>query len=315
MRIATFNVQNLRLRKDDGQPRLDGARDADMPQDMGAAALALDGTDRKLTARVLRQVDADVVALQEVFDQETLDYFHDHLLMPTGLAPYPYRICLPGNDGRGQDVALLSRFPIGQVESHVSLTPRQVGIEVEEMPGLGIGPDRPIFRRDCVTAVVGRLTLFLCHFKAPYPDVEAAWTVRRLEAMAVRRLVEQRFPHPSTGFWLLIGDLNEPGEHAPGRSRAIAPLIGDFSVDLLARVPEQDRWTYYDGDTGAYSRPDALLASPALGQGWPDVRPTIVRAGLGREVPDQGGPRLPEVGIHRPHASDHAALAVDFPGL
>ncbi|MBR9843261.1 MAG: endonuclease/exonuclease/phosphatase family protein, partial [Rhodobacteraceae bacterium] len=105
MRLVSFNVQNMRLRGS----HLDGARDRDMPEDLGPAAPLLDDYDRKLTAKVLAEANADVIALQEVFDQKTLDHFHDAYLLPTGTAPYPHRICLPGNDGRGLDVALLSR--------------------------------------------------------------------------------------------------------------------------------------------------------------------------------------------------------------
>ncbi|MDX5403422.1 MAG: endonuclease/exonuclease/phosphatase family protein, partial [Rhodobacterales bacterium] len=101
MRLASFNVQSLRLRWRDGQPRLDGARDGDLPDDQGAAAEALDAADRRLTAQVLARTDADVIALQEVFDIATLDHFHDSYLLDTGTAPYPHRHCLPGNDGRG----------------------------------------------------------------------------------------------------------------------------------------------------------------------------------------------------------------------
>jgi hypothetical protein len=41
----------------------------------------------------------------------------------------------------------------------------------------------------------------------------------------------------------------------------------------------------------------------------------MLRAGLAREVARFAGPRLAGVGRHRPHASDHAALAISFPGL
>jgi len=40
-----------------------------------------------------------------------------------------------------------------------------------------------------------------------------------------------------------------------------------------------------------------------------------VREGLGRESARYRGPRLAGVGTHRPHASDHAALAIDLEGL
>src|SRR5512145_124058 len=108
MRIATFNVQNLRLRHPAGRARLDGARDADVPEDSDQHAVALDLADRRLTAAVLAHANAEVVCLQEVFDMEALDFFHDHLLRHAGARPYPYRFCLPGNDGAGRNVALMS---------------------------------------------------------------------------------------------------------------------------------------------------------------------------------------------------------------
>ncbi len=301
MRIATFNVQNLRLRHPDGEGRLDGARDGDDDQDA-----ALDPVDRRLTAAVIRDLRADVVALQEVFDEETLDHFHDRVLVPAGVAPYPHRVCRPGNDGRGLDVAVLSRRPFGALRSHAGLKPADFGLDPPE----GFG-DQPVFRRDCLMVDLGPLTLFVCHFKAPWPDAEASWPVRRQEAEAVRQIVEARFGGEDA-LWLVAGDLNDP--ETPGApTRAIAPLDAPFAVDLTLRMPPAERWTLHDPGTGARFLPDALLVSPALAARWPAAVPEVIREGLSREA----GPgwRLPQVGEHRPHASDHAALVVEFPGL
>ncbi len=308
MRIATFNVQNLRLRRHGGEARLDGARDADVPEDLGADAAALDPLDRRLTAAVLRQADADLVCLQEVFDQATLDYFHDRFLMPGGAAPYPHRVCLPGNDGRGLNVAAMSRRPF-RATSHATETILSLGLDSRVLV-----PEELIFRRDCLAVAVGDLTAFVCHFKAPYPDPAAAWAVRRLEAEAVRRLVERRFAQPARALWLILGDLNEPAEEEAAE-RAIAPLTRDFAVDLLLRLPPGERWSYHLPESPNYSRPDALLASPALAARWPEARPEIHRAGLDRDAARYAGARLPGVGRHRPHASDHAALSIALPGL
>ena len=302
MRIATFNVQGLRLRHLAGKSRLDGARDGDERGD------ALDPVDRKLTAAVIRDLRADVVALQEVFDADTLDHFHDRVLLPEGVAPYPYRVCRPGNDGRGLDVAVMSRRPIGAVTSHASLRPEDLGLEPPE----GFG-DQPVFRRDCLAVEIGRLTLFVCHFKAPWPDAAASWPVRRLEAAAVRRIVEARFPDPAAALWLIAGDLNDPDP--PGPDRAIAPLDAPFGHDLAQRMPEAERWTLHDPVGGRRFLPDALIASPRLARDWPEAVPHVLREGLSREAGRDAGPRLAEVGEHRPHASDHAALVVEFPGL
>jgi len=307
MRIASFNVQNLRLRRRDGAPVLDGARDAD---EAGGTDPALDEADRRLTAEVIARTGADVVCLQEVYDLPTLDHFHDAFLRPTGAAPWPHRVCLPGNDGHGRDVALLSRRPLTEVASHARLLPADLGLA----PPAGMDPTTPVFRRDCLRAQVGALTLFLVHFKAPWPDAAAAWAVRRLEAEAVRRLVERRFGSDPEALWLILGDFNEPAGE-PGPARAIAPLLPPFSVDLLARVPVGQRWSYHLPEADLYSRPDGLLASAALARRWPAACPEILREGLAAGAERFGGPRLPGVGRHRPRASDHAALVVEFPGL
>lgn len=304
MRIATLNVQNMRLETGQGPGHLHGAWDGDAPEDSG-----LDPIDRRLTAELLTTLDADVIALQEVFDQDTLDYFHDHFLPQTGAAPYPHRLCLPGNDGRGLDVAILSRRPLDAVHSHAATTLTDLDIPAPE----GVNPDLPIFRRDCLMVTLGPLTLAVCHYKSPYPDEQRAWVLRRLEALATRRLIERRFDDPARDLWLVLGDLNEPS--APGAEPAIAPLTDGFAVDLLARMPPAEHWTYYDPHSGRYHCPDAMLASPALAGRYPDAVPQVVRKGLGREAARFDGPRLAQVGAHRPHASDHAALVIDFPGL
>lgn len=310
MRIGTFNAQNLRLRRPAGRPRLDGARDGDMPQDRTPRARALDLADRRLTAALIARADPDILCLQEVFDQPTLDFFHRHLLRATGAAPWPHRHCPPGNDGGGRDLAVLSRRPV-TVTSHAALTPADLDLP----PAPGQRPDRPVFCRDVLRVEMDGLTLFACHFKAPWPDPAPAWHLRRLEALAVRRLIERRFADPDRALWLVLGDLNEPVAADP--DPAIAPLTQGFAVDLLARMPAPERWTWALPGTGGaqVSRPDALLASAALARRWPNAVPRALRAGMGHEVAAHPGPRLPGVGRHRPHASDHALLILDLPGL
>lgn len=306
MRVATLNVQNLRLGQLHGHSKLHGAWDSDAPEDE-----CLDLIDRKLTAELLAEMRADVVALQEVFDLETLDYFHNEFLLATGAQPYPHRVCLPGNDGRGLDVALLSRRPIASIQSHASLKLADVDIE----PPKGVNPDLPVFRRDCLMVTIGPLTLIVCHFKSPYPDPAKAWVTRSLEALATRRVIERNFRTPETDLWLILGDLNEPNDPSVDHQSAIEPLRNGFAEDLMLRVPEKERWTYYDPHSGRYHCPDAALASPALARLCPTAKPVVVRKGLGIEAARFHGSRLAGVGSHRPHASDHAAVVIDFPGL
>ena len=310
MRIATFNVQNLRLRHEGEADRLSGAMDRDEVYETVRGDAALDPIDRLLTAAILKRANADVVALQEVFDKDALDHFHDRYLTAEGAAPYPYRVCLPGNDGRGYDVALMSRVPLQNVKSHAATT--VADLEIDNPPGRD--PAEPVFRRDCLSAQAGGVTLYVCHFKAPYPDPHGAWEIRRLEALSVRRLIEQQFEHPAEAHWLVLGDLNEPRVEARSE-RAIAPLTDGFAVDLVKRIPPDRRWSYHFEDDDSYSCPDAMLASPTLAAAWPDATPYYLREGLARDATRYAGRRLPGVGEHRPHASDHAALVIDLEGL
>lgn len=310
MRIATFNVQNLRLRHAADHAELSGAVDMFHQARPSRTDRGLDAIDRLLTAAILRRADADVVALQEVFDLETLDHFHDRFLVAPGVEPYPYRACFPGNDGRGFDVALLSRIKPHGVMNHAATTAAE--LDLETLPGRD--PGEPVFRRDCLVATIRSLTLFICHFKAPYPSPDEAWIQRRLEAQAVRRLVERQFANRDDALWMIVGDLNEPFAESH-EERAIAPLLGGFSVDLVQRVPAGQQWSFHMPEGDLYSRPDVMLASPALARRWPDAHPVYLREGLGRDASRYAGARLPGVGEDRPHASDHAALVIDLKGL
>ena len=299
MRIATFNVQNLRLRLRDGQPALDGAVDADMP-DLPRSA-ALDIADRVETARIIAEADADIVALQEVFDTAALDFFHDNFLLPAGATPYPHRVCLPGNDGRGLNVAALSRIAPEAIQSHAALTGADLGLDdlAAELR------DYPLFRRDCLRLDFREVSLFICHFKAPYPDPEKSRSVRHAEARGVRAVIEMAFERPEAERWIALGDFNEPARTGGAGTSALEPLKGGFAVDLMDRLPRGEDWTYETPDTHDHSRPDRFLVSPRLARELPEAIPRVLRAGM-----------TPPTSIgQRPHASDHALVFADFPGL
>jgi len=135
-----------------------------------------------------------------------------------------------------------------------------------------------------------------------------------MEALAVRKLVERNFGNDPTALWLVLGDLNEPSDPAD-HDPAIAPLLPPFSVDLLARMPKSQRWTFYNAQDDHYACPDAMLASSALAQRWPDTVPHTLRAGLDRAAHRATEARLADVGPHRPHASDHSAIVLDLEDL
>lgn len=270
----------------------------------------LDIADREETASVIAAAQAEIVALQEVFDIAALDYFHDTFLLRAGAAPYPHRYCIPGNDGRGRNVAALSRKRPINVISHASLT----GTDLR-FPDLSQDlRERPLFRRDCLELDFKGLSLFICHFKAPYPDPEKAQAVRDAEARAVRKIIESRFEHPDRNRWIILGDFNEPAIGDGTRTSALDHLKNGFSIDLLDRLTQGTDWTYELPGTHKHSRPDRILVSPRLAQEYPDVTPQILRAGMRERLHRPEGSTR-EAPRGRPRASDHALVYVDFPGF
>ncbi len=309
MRLATFNVQNLRLRQRQGRLVLDGAVDQDF--DVRPRSIDQDIADRQLTAKVIANVQADVLALQEVFDIQTLDFFHEQFLLQAGSPPYPARICLPGNDGRGLDVAVLSKRQPTHIKSHADMTGLDFGLTnlPEDLQNY------PLFRRDCLQLELKSFTLFVCHFKAPYPDVQKAQIVREAEARAVRKIVERSFPEPKDERWMIVGDFNEPSWGHGSDLSALAPLKQGFSEDLLDRLPRGNDWTFEVPDTHIHSRPDRIFLSPRLAQEYPKVVPQIVRTGMTRYLSEPGTLASGDAQQRRSHASDHALVYADFPGL
>jgi len=71
-------------------------------------------------AQVVRDVGADVMAMIEVEDRRALQQFSEKLLPSVKGVPYDQTMLIDGNDERGIDVGILSRYPIQRMRSHIS---------------------------------------------------------------------------------------------------------------------------------------------------------------------------------------------------
>ena len=165
------------------------------------------------TARVIAAVDADIFAMIEVEDRPGLVRFNENVLAPlleaSGREPYRYALVVDGNDARGIDVGILSRYPITDISTHVF-----------DLPGAP-----PIFSRDCaeyfldVPGIPGRLLMMINHFASKGSD-PSGMRRRVHQADRVRDIVAQRL---SQGFSRIVvaGDLND----TPA-SVSLAKLLG-----------------------------------------------------------------------------------------
>lgn len=200
------------------------------------------------TARVIAAVNPDIIVLVEVENRPTLERFHDQVLVPQLAAaqaqPYPHNMVIDGNDARGIDVGILSRFPIVRMRSHI--TDRVA--------------DRTVFSRDCPEYFLdlgqGReLVILPNHFASKGSD--RTGDRRRAQSMQAKKIYDSlRASHDHI---IVAGDLND---HPQG---------GSLDA-LLQQTDLRDAMSLsqYTGLPGTFQRAtaaeklDYLLLSPAL---------------------------------------------------
>ncbi len=239
-RIATWNVANS---GPTGRVTAAGYRsDYPKPEAEKAALRA-----------VLRRLDAEVVALQEMGPPAYLAELARDLARE-GLV-YPHRAI--AEDGEPRRNALLSRRPLRAVRTHHEV----------EFSHLG-QPTR--LRRGLLEATLdtpaGTVTLIVLHLKSPLSDDPRdprAEALRRAEAGAVRDRLWERFPDPRLTPFLVLGDCNE----VPS-GPAVQTLRRRGRTELLRLVPAADErgdtWTHHYRRGETYARVDLILLSPAL---------------------------------------------------
>lgn len=88
------------------------------------------------TARVMNDLEADVLGVVEAESRPVLAAFNTEILPAIGGAPFHHVMLIDGNDERGIDVGIMTgkNFPIGRLRSHVD----------DRLPN-----NSPVFSRDC----------------------------------------------------------------------------------------------------------------------------------------------------------------------
>lgn len=252
----------------------------------------------RMTARVIRDVKADVLAVVEAEDRIALKRFNEQLLKPLG-ADYDCIMLIDGNDDRGIDVGLMTKsgFDIGRIVSHVD----------DSVNG------QRTFSRDCPEFVVrtpggAELLLLVNHFKSKGFGSQAASNARRkAQAARVREIYEQR-RQEGVEHIAVLGDLNDTPASDPLR-----PLLGDGST--LRDITEHDKFVS-DGRPGTFgngtasNKIDYLLLSPSLFGRVNEGR--IFRMGVWGGKHGTLFPHYPEMTSPVHAASDHAALWADI---
>jgi endonuclease/exonuclease/phosphatase family metal-dependent hydrolase len=291
IRIATFNVENLfaryRFREDLGAQV--GFVRNDLAFDI------YEDDEKRVTAKAIREVDADIICLQEGENLEVIERFNSRYL---ARLKYKHRLLIDSHDPRYIDVAVLSRYPFAFIGTH-----RDERNQANTAW---------LFSRDCLEVDVeanGKtLSLYVNHLKSMMGG-RAATKARRLEqAKRVAKIVDTWWkPDKYKGNFIVLGDLND---YVDGDT-ALTPLVDHAQlVNVVDRLPADDRWTHYWAGGDQYRQLDYLLLSKTLADANAGA-PQVMRKGLPFRADRYTGDRFDEVGETSPKASDHAPLYMD----
>lgn len=256
-----------------------------------------DETGTRMTAQVIRDVDADILGIVEAEDRPAMVRFNTELL--SGM--YGHVMLVDGNDDRGIDVAIMCRdtFTIQGIHSNV---------DNADAEGL-------IFSRDCAHYEVGTpcgttVHVLINHFKS---QSGGGASRRRRQAAEVRRIVDglaQAGEHV-----VVLGDLNEGPSAATSTPANLSPLFDpDGPLVACYELPGFDvgpRPGTFDS-CGLRNRLDYILLSrslvPAFDSGG------VFRKGLwgSRKTRPTDWETYPTITRSSEQASDHAAVFVNL---
>lgn len=259
---------------------------------------AVDEVATRMIARVIQDVNADILGVVEAEDRVALCRFNDQLLKPLG-SSYKNIMLIDGNDDRGIDVGLMTKSGY-EIESIVS--------HVDDMDN-----GERVFSRDCPEFTVcannaEKILILINHFKSKGFGSQAKSNARRkAQARRVREIYEQRKVQGNS-LIAVLGDFNDTPESDP-----LQPLLGEESDlrDIFTHPlfkADQRSGTY--GNGAKSNKIDYLLLSPDLYQrvsGGGVWRKGVWGGKNGTLFPHYDEMTAPVHG-----ASDHAAVWADI---
>lgn len=252
------------------------------------------------TARVICDIDCDILCTPEVESRWTLVNFLSQVVARDfpGFEKYLEVLLLDGNDERGIDVGMLSRFPLRHVATHIRETGDYFGRTVQ------------LFSRDCpeYTFELGGghvLTVLGNHLKSRRPPGPGELPPGQSDPQSgiLRRMQAERVAAIASGYDLsrdlvvVAGDLNDYPDSA-----SLQPLLNIKDLHNL----NADRGTHRDEPKPI----DFLLVSTPLRE---RLISELVIERRGIYMPESpASSRYESVVSELTSASDHAAIWADF---
>jgi len=274
VRVASFNLQNYLImdRVVEGK----WMRDYPKPE-----------KEKRALRSILKQVDADVVAFQEIGERPFLNELWMDLNVTKGPV-YPHAIWMPAGDAEEvRHLALFSKIPVSSIRMHHDI----------QFPYFGDRktPDRGVLEV-AFDSNGTKWKLFNLHLKSKWTerkDDPEAKIRREREARAIRDYLRKSNPPDNNPRYLVVGDFNDHRNSAPLRR-----FLQVNDTVLTSMVPCEDsrghRWTQHWAKADSYSRFDYILATP------PMLKKLVVGSAKIVDGPDSA------------LASDHRMIFADF---
>lgn len=263
----------------------------------------------RMTANVMRDVGADVLAVVEAENRPSLVRFNEELLGDR----YRHVMLVDGNDQRGIDVGLLTTraHPIASVTSHVDDRDPENPVIARRDNRL-FSRDAPVYRVRC-----GQHDLYLVinHLKSQSrTGEEPPDDLRRRQANRLASIY-RRLRRAGCTYVAMVGDFNRGPDKDGGHPSLEAlfdrrlGLVDAFSLGQFVVGPREGTFQ----GSALRDRLDYIFMSPDLARCV--KRGGVFRTGLwGRSTninPPADWDIYPEISASKHAASDHAAIWVD----
>jgi endonuclease/exonuclease/phosphatase family metal-dependent hydrolase len=207
------------------------------------------------TGRVLKDVNADILAVIEAEHRVALKQFSDFVLRQLGGQPYENVMLIDGNDDRGIDVGLMTRsgYHIGLMKSHI-----------HDLNGDG----EPVFSRDCpeycVTTPDGsQIWILPNHFKSKFGGNDPRSQAKRKLQGEKTAEIYNHIRANGAELIVVLGDLNDTPDSEP-----IQALVSNTDLKEITNHPTFDTGKYNGKGTFDAGRDnqkiDYLFLSPKL---------------------------------------------------
>lgn len=200
---------------------------------------------------VILSTDPDVLCLQEIGTSFDFDFLRNGLAA-RGLS-FTFAAYM-GTPHSPMNLALLSRFPLIEVEHHTNSVYSMGGVRVPVTCGYleATVSVRPAYQ----------FTIFNAHLKSRDYHPLGQTEMRRNEARLLNNHIREVLEQPHRPNVVTVGTFHDRIQSAA--LRAVTGQKQEHLVDVPITDPAGDLWTWYDEEEEVYRRSDYLLVSPSM---------------------------------------------------